>query len=245
MSESVKKGMVIYMKQRLRHLIYFIILILIDQVTKYWAKTDIREDGPFTIIPKVLKLQYHQNDGAVWGILSGRMSFLIILTVIMIIILTFFYLKIPSIKRYLPIRIIWVFIMAGAVGNFIDRIRLGYVVDFIYFELIDFPLFNLADSYLTVSCVLLLILAIFYYKDKDFEFIDTIFTTRKASKTRVANTAETDNLNGSRIKSGNNSKTNTSNNSKTETANDSKTVTANDSKTVTANESKVEAGIND
>ena len=217
------------MKQRLRHLFYFIVLILIDQVSKYWAKTDIREDGPFTIIPKVLKLQYHENDGAVWGILSGRMSFLVILTIIMIMILSFFYLKIPSKKRYLPIRIIWVFIMAGAVGNFIDRIRLGYVVDFIYFELINFPLFNLADSYLTVSCALLLILAIFYYKDKDFEFIDTVFTTKKASKTKEENTTETEALNGSKIEFRNNTKTDT----------------ANDSATEAANDSKAEAGIND
>ena len=58
--------------------------------------------------------------------------------------------------------------MAGAIGNLIDRISLKYVVDFIYFELIDFPIFNIADCYLTVSSFLLIILAIFYYKENDF-----------------------------------------------------------------------------
>lgn len=167
------------MKQRIRHLIYLILLIVIDQVSKYWARTTIKEDGPFSIIPKVLKLQYHENTGAVWGIMSDKTGFLIILTMILVLILTFVYFKIPRDKHYTPIHIIWVFIMAGAVGNFIDRISLRYVVDFIYFELIDFPIFNVADSYLTVSCALLLILAIFHYKEKDFEFIDTMFSKTK------------------------------------------------------------------
>ncbi len=170
------------MKQRLRHLLYFILLIAIDQGTKYWAKTILLQKGPFSIIPKVFRLQYHENDGAVWGILSGKMNFLIILTVVLVAFLIYFYFKIPRNKRFTPILLIWVFILAGAIGNFIDRVTLGYVVDFIYFELIDFPLFNVADMYLTVSCFLLFALAVFYYKEKDFEFIDHIFTREKKSQ---------------------------------------------------------------
>lgn len=163
------------MKQRLRHLIYFILLIALDQVTKYWARTYLQENGPISIIPGALKLQYHENTGAVWGIMTGKTGLLTILSIILFIVLCFMYFKIPQKRRYLPIQIIWIFIMAGAIGNLIDRITLKYVVDFVYIELINFPIFNIADNYLTLSSILLLILGIFYYKEDDFEFIDKIF----------------------------------------------------------------------
>ena len=176
------------MKQRIGNFLLFIFLIAFDQLTKFWAKTIIKDEGPFQLIPKVLKLQYHENNGAVWGILSGKISFLIILTIVLMLLLIYFYMKIPTDKRLTPIRIIWVFIMAGAIGNFIDRISLGYVVDFIYIELIDFPIFNFADMYLTISCALLVVLVLFYYKDKDLAFIDDLF--RKKKKTQPTKASE-------------------------------------------------------
>lgn len=175
------------MKQRIRHLIYLIILVLIDQLSKYWARTTLKKDGPISIISGVLKLQYHENTGAVWGIMADKTTFLSIITVILTILLVFIYFKISNKKRYLPVHIIWVFIIAGAIGNFIDRISLKYVVDFIYFELIDFPIFNIADCYLTVSCVLLLILSLFYYKDDDFEFLESIFKIGKRKEKDLEN----------------------------------------------------------
>ena len=67
--------------------------------------------------------------------------------------------------------IICIMLFAGGIGNFIDRVRFNYVVDFFYFKLIDFPIFNVADIYVSVSCVFLAILIIFFYKDKDFDFL--------------------------------------------------------------------------
>jgi signal peptidase II len=136
---------------------------------------------PIVIIPKVLTLQYHENTGAVWGILSGNVEMLALMSLIILAVLTFFYLKIPNEKKYNALKIILVFIAAGAFGNMIDRICLKHVVDFIYFEIIDFPLFNVADSYVTVSSVLLIILSLFYYKDKDFEFLEHIFKKEEKS----------------------------------------------------------------
>ena len=178
------------MKQRIGNFLLFIFLIAFDQLTKFWAKTIIKDEGPFQLIPKVLKLQYHENNGAVWGILSGKISFLIILTIVLMLLLIYFYMKIPADKRLAPIRIIWVFIMAGAIGNFIDRISLGYVVDFIYIELIDFPIFNFADMYLTISCALLVVLVLFYYKDKDLAFIDDLFRRKKKTQPTKASEDE-------------------------------------------------------
>lgn len=167
------------MKQRLRHFIYFILLITADQLTKYWARTFLAEKGPIDIIPDALVLQYHRNTGAVWGILQGQVSILSVITIILMILLIFIYFKIPEGKKYTPLKLIWVFIIAGAIGNFIDRITLKYVVDFVYFSLIDFPIFNIADSYLTISSILMLILVIFYYKGKDLDFLEDMLKRRK------------------------------------------------------------------
>lgn len=167
------------MKQRIKHLIYLILLVAIDQITKFWAITKLKGNDGISIIPGVFKFQYHENTGAVWGIMSDKINFLTILTIILILILIFIYFKIPNDKRYRPIQTIWVFILAGAIGNFIDRISLKYVVDFIYIELINFPIFNIADNYMTFSCVILLILGIFYYKEDDFDFLDNIFKKSK------------------------------------------------------------------
>lgn len=170
------------MKQRIRHFIYFLILIAIDQVSKFWVRTSLIKNGPITIIPNTLTLDYHENNGAVWGIMSGKVSFLRILTIIIFFVILYLYIKIPQDKKYNALKILSVFIMAGAVGNLIDRCYLGYVVDFIYFKLINFPIFNLSDSYLTVSCIILLILALFYYKDSDFDFVNISFSKKKKSE---------------------------------------------------------------
>ncbi len=158
--------------RKIRHLIYVILLIALDQFTKYLAATHLKADGPIQIIPKVLKLYYHENNGAVWGIMSGKISLLIVATIVIMAGMICFYLKIPSGKRYDIMRIVLVFLSAGAIGNFIDRSINKYVVDFIYFEIIDFPIFNLADCYVTGSAVLLILLSLFYYKDDDFTFLN-------------------------------------------------------------------------
>ncbi len=150
----------------------FVILLVLDQITKYFAKLQFADGDSLVIIPKVLKLIYHENDGAAWGIFSGRAYLLTCITVIAVIVMTYIFFKLPRIKKYNAIRYILVFIAAGAAGNnLIDRILFGHVIDFIYFELIDFPVFNVADIYITCSTVLFAILLLFYYKDDDFAFL--------------------------------------------------------------------------
>jgi lipoprotein signal peptidase len=174
------------MKERIKHLILLILLVGIDQGIKYWVKIALMNKEPFIIIPNVLNLQYCENSGAVWGIMSGKVDFLKILTLIILIAIVFFYFKIPTGKKYNILKILSVFIVAGAIGNLIDRFVLGYVVDFIYFEIINFPLFNFADSCLTVSSILLFILALFYYKEEDFAFLERAF--RKKGTENISET---------------------------------------------------------
>ena len=74
-------------------------------------------------------------------------------------------------RHYMPLRVCAVLIVSGALGNFIDRVRLDYVVDFLYFKLIDFPIFNVADIYVTVTTIFLFLLLCFYYKEEELEQI--------------------------------------------------------------------------
>ncbi|WOO36982.1 signal peptidase II [Anaerocolumna sp. AGMB13020] len=173
--------------RKLRHLIYLILLIGFDQFTKYLVIQNL-QDSPFILIPKIFQFTYHENDGAVWGILSGRTIFLVLMAVILLSFMVFIYIKVPAEKRYNALHIILIFICAGAVGNLLDRILKGYVVDFLYFELIDFPIFNVADCYITISSVLLVLLGLFYYKDEDFAFLS--FKSDKAVTATVHDAGE-------------------------------------------------------
>jgi lipoprotein signal peptidase len=96
----------------------------------------------------------------------------LVLTVIMICLITYVVLKMPLIIKYIPVYITCILLAAGAIGNFIDRVRLGYVRDFIYFKIINFPVFNIADMYVVCSGILLVMLVCFRYKnDEDYDFL--------------------------------------------------------------------------
>ncbi|HIU02898.1 MAG TPA: signal peptidase II [Candidatus Onthocola gallistercoris] len=149
-----------------------ILLILLDQLAKYLAVTILKPVVEIPLIPGVLSFYYHENRGAVWGLMQGSFPILGLITVFILIALIWFYCRIPDAKKYKALKVITVFLMAGAAGNLIDRVFRHFVVDFIYFKLIDFPIFNVADIYVTVSAFLLILLVAFYYKDEhDFDFI--------------------------------------------------------------------------
>lgn len=142
------------------------ILIFFDQLTKDYArKTFI--NGPLVLINNVLEFTYHENRGAAFGILQNMQLFFYIITIVILILIFIFIKKISLNKKNTPLYICIILIFSGANGNFIDRITNKYVVDFIYFKLIDFPVFNLADSYITIACFLFFFLTIFVYKDKE------------------------------------------------------------------------------
>jgi signal peptidase II len=145
------------------------LLVLLDQIVKRWVLAVLVPHGPIPLISGVLELLYVENRGAAFGIMQNRQWFFMIITVVVLLGLFWIYPRIPEGRRYLPLRLCVVFIAAGALGNMIDRITRGYVVDFIYFKLIDFPVFNIADIYVTCSAFALIYLLIFYYKDQELE----------------------------------------------------------------------------
>ena len=156
------------MKKQIRIYIYIIGLILIDQLSKVWALSALRGTEGIAVIPNVFELSYLENRGAAFGILQDHQIFFVLITVDAAVI----YRRIPQTKKYIPLRISYALIMAGAFGNLIDRVFRGYVVDFFYFKWIDFPVFNVADIYVTVTMILLLILILFFYKEEDLDFLN-------------------------------------------------------------------------
>ena len=155
--------------KRARLLILGILLIAFDQFTKYLATIKLKGKEGFDVIPGVFQFLYHENNGSAFGMFGGKTVFLLIFTSAILIGLLFIYFRMPMDKKYLPLRILSMFLIAGAIGNMIDRFTYHYVVDFLYFELIDFPIFNVADCYITVTAALLLVLSFFYYKEEDFD----------------------------------------------------------------------------
>ena len=159
------------MKKHIQIFSLIIILILADQLTKLWALAELRGSEGISVITGIFELQYLENRGAAFGILQNHQVLFLLITVLAAVLLTYIYARIPDDKKYIPLRICCVLLMAGAFGNMIDRAFRGYVVDFFYFKLIDFPIFNVADIYVTVTMVLLMGLILFYYKEEDLEFL--------------------------------------------------------------------------
>ena len=147
------------------------ILLLLDQYTKHLVLDRLKDHPPVILWKGVFQLEYLENRGAAFGLFQNQRVFFFASVIVITAVILWFYLRVPMERRFLPLRICAVFVMAGAWGNCIDRITLNYVVDFLYFKLIDFPIFNVADIYVTVTAFAVAILICFYYKEEDFERI--------------------------------------------------------------------------
>ena len=152
-------------------LISVVVLVCIDQFTKYLVVGHLKDRPAYVLIRNIFQLEYLENRGAAFGILQNQRVFFYISVLLITAAVIWFYSKVPMERKYLPLRICAVLIVGGAFGNCIDRIRLTYVVDFFYFKLIDFPIFNVADIYVTGAAFLLVILILVYYKEEDLERI--------------------------------------------------------------------------
>ena len=157
-------------KQGIIYSLLFIVLVVLDQLSKWGATLSLKNGSDKVLIPNILRLHYLENKGAAWGMLQGHTWLFTLITVIVFALLIFFFLKLPMKRRFVPLCISLTILASGAIGNFIDRIMNQYVIDFIYFEIIDFPIFNVADIYVSVSAFLLLFLLLFFYKEEELNW---------------------------------------------------------------------------
>lgn len=125
-----------------------------------------------SVIKGILDFRYLENNGAAFGLLKEQTAFFILVGIIVLVAIVYVVYKCPPNRKSIPENIFLAFIAGGAVGNFIDRIIYGYVIDFIYFRAINFPVFNVADFYLSVGTVLLIIFMLFYYKEYDLLYME-------------------------------------------------------------------------
>ena len=152
--------------------IVLVILVALDQFTKYLAVQHLKDQPEIALIDGVLEFKYLENRGAAFGMMQNQTYFFIFISFVVIFSLSYLIYKLPDDKKFNALHICFVAILAGAIGNnLFDRVILNYVIDFIYFKLINFPIFNLADIYVSLSTVLLCVLLLFYYKDNDLNFI--------------------------------------------------------------------------
>lgn len=144
-----------------------VISVALDQVTKWLAVLNLQGKESVSVIGDLLHFTYVENRGAAFGMMKNSRWIFMIVSVIAIAALIFYLVRFKPESRLALISV--AMITGGGIGNMIDRLRLGYVVDFIYIKIIDFAVFNIADSFVCVGTALLIVYILFFYREKTEE----------------------------------------------------------------------------
>ena len=138
-------------------------IVVADQVSKYFTVANIALHEDISFIPGILGLTYEQNTGAAFSMLEGKQWVFALVFAVFTVALLWEYFKSPmgftKLERWCIAAV-----YGGGLGNMIDRLRLGYVVDMLETEFIVFPVFNVADCFITCGCILLMIHLLFFNK---------------------------------------------------------------------------------
>ena len=153
--------------------IYFIPILIIalltalDQLTKTIIVGKLAVQESIDVIKGVFTITYVQNRGIAWGMLEGKIILFLFMTFLIVGLCFYVYQNILNYPKFRLFRICLIVLISGAIGNMIDRVKLGYVIDFFSFDLIDFPVFNVADIYIVCSMFVIFFLILFKFKDDD------------------------------------------------------------------------------
>ncbi|HFS5213501.1 TPA: signal peptidase II [Streptococcus pyogenes] len=150
------------MKKRL-FVLSLILLVALDQLSKFWIVSHIALGEVKSFIPGIVSLTYLQNNGAAFSILQDQQWFFVVITVLVIGYAIYYLATHPHLNIWKQLALL--LIISGGIGNFIDRLRLAYVIDMVHLDFVDFAIFNVADSYLTVGVILLVICL---WKEEDY-----------------------------------------------------------------------------
>jgi len=165
-------------------------IVGLDQWTKYLTMKHLAGGGEVKFIGNAVVFSYMQNRGMAWGLFQNAQFVLCLLTILAIAVIVFLYVRTPFKPEYRPIRIAEVMLVGGALGNLVDRIFRfdpaeggtyfhGYVVDMIYVKAINFPVFNVADIFVSLAFLSFLFLLIFVYNEDEFNKCFGNFPSRK------------------------------------------------------------------
>ena len=149
-----------------------VLALIADRVTKGIVNKNMAVGDSVNVIKGVFQFYHVENTGASWGIFKGGAVFFIILAVVVCLGIAVLITKIPGKTKYIRLHIALSFIVAGAVGNVIDRLQKGSVTDFLYAQFIDFPVFNVADIYIVCATIWVIIMTLFIFKDEELDFLN-------------------------------------------------------------------------
>ena len=148
-------------RQTMTAVLAVILLVAADLLSKNAAEA--LRDNPNVLIPGVFELRYFENHGAAFSILENGTVFFIIFTTVFLILLMALLIRLQ--KRKIPmLKTALVMIIAGGIGNLIDRVIHGFVIDLFHFGFFEFPIFNFADTLITIGAVLLFVFVLFFYE---------------------------------------------------------------------------------
>ena len=158
--------------------------VFLDQWVKELCLNKIGMYNSVVVIEGIFELRVIPNKGMAWGMLQNQQWLFVVMTPIVLGLMAWVYLRMPYEKKFLPMRVLAVMLAGGAIGNLLDRMFRGdfcrgHVVDMFYVKAINFPVFNVADTFISVSFVLLVVLVLFKYSEEDF---DRMFGLKKKEK---------------------------------------------------------------
>ena len=150
---------------KLKEFVLLVLFLFIDQITKFIVSTNLNIYEPIVVIENFFNITYAQNTGAAWSIFEGKTIVLTIVSFVVSCAMIYWLFKNKNETKIVRFSVL--LMLSGAIGNFIDRLLLGYVIDFLDFYIFgyDFPIFNIADSLLCIG-VGILLLSTFFEKEK-------------------------------------------------------------------------------
>jgi|GEM_PF-393290 len=137
-----------------------VLIVLLDQITKYLAVTYVKPQISVPLIEGVFNFTYHENKGAFLGLFADNRWVFLIASTVAIIAMTVYLIKAKNV--HILVRISVAMLIGGGIGNMIDRTVLGYVIDFLDAAIIRFPIFNVADSFITIGAGLMIVYLLFF-----------------------------------------------------------------------------------
>jgi len=152
--------------------------IVLDQWTKYMAQAYLQSADTLPLLENILHLTYVENRGAAFGMLANHRWVFMVLSIAAILLIAIWLLREKPKSGW--VRAAAACIIGGGIGNMIDRIRLGYVIDFIDVRAIDFYVFNVADSFVCVGCGIILVWAFWLEVIQKKSAMDILFPPRSA-----------------------------------------------------------------